>query len=120
MKSSIKLKFGEKELEFVYGLSFLGKFYDDFGKNVSDIIEDYLANPHGMIPTLMYESYKHGLERKGLTLNHTKWEFTDLLEECGGVSSDDSPAVEFIKNFIDSLQLNLPKTDEKKDEVKKK
>ena len=121
MKSSIKLKFNDKELEFVYGLSFLGQFYKDYSKNVNDIVQEFLVNPHGLVPELMYESYKHNLVRQGLSVNHTVWEFSDLLEECGGVSSDDSPSVKFMEVFIESLKLDLPETEDKEvEEVKKK
>ena len=109
MKNSIKIDFKEKELEFFFGLTFLGYFYEKYDLDVSDLSDRLQNKPYSFIPLLMYESYCHNCERNEKNVEYSKFSFSDLLDENGGVSDDEGCASKFLKAFMESIISRLPK-----------
>ena len=100
MRNSIKIDFSGKELEFFFGLSFLGYFYEKYDLDVSDVSNSLRDKPFSFIPKLMFESYFHNCERKEVQQKYNKYTFSDLLDDNGGVSDDKGAAAKFLKAFI--------------------
>lgn len=120
--NKIKLNFSGKELDFFFGLSFLGYLYKDFKWSVSEIGQQLQDSPHFFLPKLMYESYSFALTKKGEKVLLNEDEFIDLLDDNGGLIKDDGCANVFLSYFMKSLGLDvdLPNTEGSNNDVKKK
>ena len=101
MKNRKTIKFGSNEFEFFFGLSFLGEFLEEQKISLNDIDEKLNTNPFKFLPTLMYASYKHNLERNGKNVKLKYYNFVDVLEENGGFNSEQIQ--EFMQAFTKSL-----------------
>jgi len=112
MRNSVKIDFNDKELEFFFGLSFLGYFYDKFDLDVSELSNNLQTKPFSFIPLLMLESYLHNCERNEKKPEYNKFTFADLLDENGGVTDDNGSAAIFLKAFMESIIARLPKSEE--------
>lgn len=112
MRNSVKIDFQGKELEFFFGLSFLGYFYEKYDLDVADLSNNLQTKPFSFIPLLMLESYLHNCERNEKKPEYNKFTFSDLLDENGGVSDDDGAAAKFLKAFMESIIARLPKAEE--------
>lgn len=114
MNSTI-IKFGEREIEFHFGLGFLGELVDSFDLSIAEIGEKATANPHKYEPIIMYCSAVYALNRKGIKPDFTQYDFVDWIEEAGGLFSE--PCQTFNKAFADSMHKDVPvqeQTDKKK------
>ena len=121
MKNSILIDFEGKELEFFYGLSFLGEFMSSESMDIQEVVNSITEDPYVFIPKLMYKSYLHNCTRKDVTpVIKKQFELTDLIEQTGHFV-DGSKASEFCVAFIKSIIDSLPKGEqEDSGEVKKK
>lgn len=121
MRNEITIDFKGKKLSFFFGLYFLGYFYDKYNSDVADVYDKLKTKPFSFIPLLMFESYLIDCERKDIKPKLTKIEFTDLVDENGGVSDEDGAAGKFLKVFLDSIIARLPKQDNgSSNDIKKK
>lgn len=122
MKYKIDIKFSEKILTFHFGLSFLGYFYDKYDLDVYSLYEKIQTKAFSFIPLLMFESYKHNLERQGKEVDLTKEDIADLIDENGGLHEEKSSASLFLEAFINSILVRLGQDnkEEKKSDSKKK
>jgi len=119
MKSKIELDFNGTTLEFHFGLSFLGYFYEKHDLDVVSMYNKINDAPFSFIPLLMFESYKHNTERKGETPTLNQMQLTDLIDETGGLHEDSGCAAKFMSAFVASILSRLPSEKDTK-EVKKK
>ncbi len=119
MKTSIELDFNGTVLEFHFGLSFLGYFYEKHDLDVPKLYEKINTSPFSFIPLLMFESYKHGRDRRKENPVVNELELTDLIDETGGLHDDKGCAAKFMEAFIKSILSRLPQTNEVEN-VKKK
>ena len=120
MKSKIKLNFNEKELDFFFGLSFLGEFLKEEDTDLQGIFNSINSEPYTFIPNLMYKSYLHNSKRQGKKADLKPFEMSDLIEETGHFK-DGSESAKFVEPFLQSLIDSLPKAEgENEDDVKKK
>ena len=120
MKSKIKLNFNEKELEFFFGLSFLGEFLKEEETDLQGIFNSINSEPYTFIPNLMYKSYLHNSKRQGKKADLKPFEMSDLIEETGHFK-DGSESAKFVEAFLQSIIDSLPKTEGVEDDgVKKK
>ena len=120
MTSKIKLNFNDKELEFFFGLSFLGEFLKEENIDFQGIFNFINSEPYTFIPNLMYKSYLHNCKRQGIKTDLKSFEMSDLVEESGHFK-DGSESAKFVEAFLQSIIDSLPKDESIKEEgVKKK
>lgn len=120
MTSKIKLNFNGKELDFFFGLSFLGEFLKEESTDLQGIFNSVNSEPYTFIPHLMYKSYLHNCKRQGKSADLKSYEIADLIEETGHFK-DGSESAKFVEPFLQSLIDSLPKAEgENEDDVKKK
>lgn len=118
---SIKLKIGQNEHKFNFGLRFLGELLDEAEMGVEEVVEKLQSNPFKMIPLIMFVSAKYGAksEKKDIGMDYDG--FVDYMDENGGLGQ---PSVkEFITAFVDSLTSGVPNVEEQvvdEEEAKKK
>ena len=121
IQNSIKLDFGSKELEFFFGLSFLGEFLEEEKTDLQGIYSAINTNPYAFVPNLMYKSHVHNCKRKGENCNLKSFEMADLIEESGHFKNG-SESSKFLEVFLQSILDGLQKTETetKKSNSKKK
>lgn len=115
----MKLKINGKDLEFSFGLGFLGELLEETGKGIDEVLVAIDKNPYKFIPTAMYVSCKYAYESKGKEVNFTKFEFFKWIDEDGGLTDKNKSAIDFMKAFSDSLFKDVPKEDEVEGSKKK-
>lgn len=120
MKYKIDVKFSEKILTFHFGLSFLGYFYEKYDLDVYSLYEKIETKAFSFIPLLMFESYKHNLERQGKKIDLTKEEITDLIDENGGLHEEEGSALIFLDAFINSILVRLGRENKEEDKADSK
>lgn len=119
MKNSIILDFKGVELEFFYGLSFLGEFLEKENLDITELNEKITSKSLSFIPKLMFESYLHNCQRKQIKPSITKLKLIDLIEQTN-YFKDDSVAGEFIKAFYKSVFVTFGLEENKTDEPNEK
>ena len=118
--NKITLKINDKELEFSFGLAFLGELIEKTDLSLEDIIAKMNKNPFKMVPMIMFYSASYALERKGKEVDFTRFDISDWIDTSGGIA--DKSVVKFIEAFTLSLTKGVPKEEEaaKKDDSPKK
>lgn len=117
--NSIKLTINKREIEFHFGLYFLGELLDELDLSFDEINIRLNKNPFKFVPRLMYLSAKYAYTRKGEAIDFNEFKLVDWLEEDGGFTN---PNIEnFLNAFTNSLSKDVPKeADEKNVDTKKK
>ena len=106
MANKIKLNFEGKELGFHFGLGFLGELLDNLGFSIDDLQSNIEKNPFKVIPKLMHTSYAYNLKREGKDVVLKLYDFIDLLDSVGGVTSEGVSL--FLTAFTDSMTKDVP------------
>ena len=106
MTNKIKLNFDGKELGFHFGLGFLGELLDNLGFSIDSLQSNIEKNPFKVIPQLMHTSYAYNLTREGKEVDLKLYDFIDLLDSVGGVTSE-SVCV-FLTAFTNSMTKDVP------------
>jgi len=106
MANKIKLNFEGKELGFHFGLGFLGELLDNLGFSIESLQDDLEKNPFKVIPKLMHTSYAYSLKRQGKEVELNFYDFLDLVDNAGGVTSEGCLA--FIDAFGSSMNKDVP------------
>ena len=120
MINKIKLNFKKTELEFFFGLSFLGEFLKEEETDLQGIFNLINSEPYNFIPNLMYKSHLHNCKRQGVKASLNTFEMSDLIEETGHFK-DGSESAKFVEAFLQSVIDSLPKDESVKEaSVKKK
>ena len=73
---------------------------------MSELSTELTENPFRTIPTAMYTAAEAAASRKGQKLDFDQAQFTDWLEESGGLATD--TVDDFLNAFMDSLLKNVP------------
>lgn len=102
----INITFSGREIEFIFGTIFMGEVVEVLDADVSEIHAKMKKNPFKVIPTLMYYSAYFAAESKGQALDLSKNELIALIDNDGGLFSDN--ARRFIEAFTKSIVTNLP------------
>ena len=106
MTNKLKLNFEGKELGFHFGLGFLGELLDNLGFSIDELQTNIEKNPFKVIPKLMHTSYVYNLEREGKDVELKLYDFIDLLDNVGGVTSEGVSL--FLSAFTDSMTKDVP------------
>jgi len=117
----VKIKIADQEIDFAFGLGFLGEALDELNISINDIQDKLTRNPFKIVPSLMYHSAKYAQFRKGKYEEtiFTNEKMIDLIDSGGGVSQ---PGVILcLQAFTNSLIKGVPVDDTPADpEVVKK
>lgn len=121
MQNNINIDFNGKEINFFYGLSFLGEFTKEKGLNIAEIVNKINKESYSFVPELMYASYLHSCKRKKEEPKVTEFELTDLIEQTN-FFKDGSKSSAFLEAFMNSVITSLPIDEEevKEEDAKKK
>ena len=109
-----------KDINFSYGLYFIGKAREKTGKDISEVFTGIQANPHSELVDLMYLSIEVDASLDGKKPPLTKREFVEYIQSSNDLNNDDGFGATFLKELTKSLFENVPKSDEDGKEVKKK
>jgi len=108
----INLNLNGKNLGFHFGLGFMGELLDTLDCSIEQLMEGVQKNPFKYVPRLMLEAHKYDCFRKGEESKYDFVTFIDLLDEQGGVMSEN--VSKFLQAFTDSITKNIPKEPLKK------
>lgn len=103
---SIKLNISNREIEFHFGLGFLGELLDSLDVSIEDLMPNLQKNPFKLLPKIMHDSAVYASLRKDEELGLSLYEFTDLIDEDGGVMSDN--VAKFVEAFTKSMTKDVP------------
>lgn len=106
------LEVNGQELEFSFGLGFLGELLDELDMGIDEVLQGFNTNPYKYIPTAMYMSAKYSKKRKGEDFVD-KYVFFDWIDADGGLTDKNKSAVKFVQEFTASLFKDVPKEDDK-------
>jgi len=106
MTNKVTLNFNGKELGFHFGLGFLGELLDNLDCSIDDLQLNIKNNPFKVIPKLMYTSYVYNLNRQDKEVSLKLYDFIDLLDEVGGVTSESVGL--FLNSFTNSMTKDVP------------
>lgn len=110
--NSLKLTINKREIEFHFGLYFLGELLDELDLSFDDMSIRVQENPFKFIPQLMFFSAKYAYTRKGEVIDFNLFTLIDWIEYDGGFAN---PNMEnFLNAFSSSLTKNVPKDIESK------
>lgn len=115
----MKLKINGKDLEFSFGLGFLGELLEETDKSIDEVLVSMDKNPYKFIPLAMYCSTKFAYEKKGKTIDFDKYTFLEWIEKDGGLTDKNESAIKFMNAFTDSLFKDTPKEEVVEDSKKK-
>lgn len=117
--NKIKLTINKREIEFHFGLYFLGELLDELDMSFDEINERLSKNPFKFVPRLMFLSAKYAYTRKGEVIDFSEYTLVDWLEADGGFTN---PNIEnFLNAFTGSLSKDVPKeTEDENVDAKKK
>ncbi len=115
---SIKLVIAKKEIDFHFGLGFLGELFDKEDTSLEQLIKDIEKNIVKHLPPVMLQSAKYAALRKGEKFDLSLFDIIDLIDDDGGLQS--KATLEFYNAFIQSLTKNVPEEPKKEDDSEKK
>lgn len=100
-KKSTKLKFGGKERTFLFGMGFLGMFFENTSTTMETLEADIKSNPFKVFPELMFWSLAYGYLRTNLKPDFNQYDVADWIDDDGGIDGEN------VKKFMDSLGESL-------------
>ena len=103
---SIKLKISDKEIEFHFGLGFLGELLDTLDLSIEELMNGIQKNPFKFLPKVMHGAASYAAQRKGEELGMELYELIDLIDDDGGVASDNT--AKFLQAFTASMTKDVP------------
>jgi hypothetical protein len=108
--NNLKLTINGKEIEFYFGLGFLGEALDGIDISISELGAKVSENPYLYVPKLMYYSASYGYKRKGQETPFSYFDLLDDIENDGGFSNDNLNT--FLNKLTESMSMNVPKGEE--------
>jgi len=108
--NTIKLRIADKDLEFSFGLAFMGALLEETDLSIDEIVSKMSRNPFRMIPLIMFQSAKYALARKKLDIDFDIADMTDWIDISGGLANEN--VEKFMKEFTLSLTKDVPKDEE--------
>ncbi|MDB4299634.1 hypothetical protein N9928_01135 [bacterium] len=105
--NKVNIVFGDKNVEFRFGIGFMGHLLEALGYSIEDTMTKLQENPFKLIPQLMHESHVYDAYRKGEDSKYTLFDFLDMIDETGGMASSGFAA--FTKAFTESMTKDVPK-----------
>ncbi len=116
----MKLKINGRELEFSFGLGFLGELLEVTGKDMNEVLEALDKNPYKFIPLTMFVSCKYAYEEKGIDIDFNKHTFFKWIDSDGGLTDKNESAIKFMNALTESLFKDVPKEDKVEGNTSKK
>ena len=116
--NAIKLTINKRELDFTFGLGFLGELLEALDMDIENVVVSINKNPFKIIPALMFHSASYAKKRKGQKVDFTLYDLTDWIEEDGGIGNNN--VVDFCNAFNESLMSGVPQEQETTDKAPKK
>ena len=120
--NTIKLTINRRELDFTFGLGFLGELLEELDISIDEVITKSGKNPFKWIPLLMFHSASYSINSNGGEIDFTLKELIKWIEQDkkGGVV-----VTKFTEAFLNSLKdgLTLDEDEEvsgDEEDVKKK
>jgi len=104
--NKVELIFNNTKIGFHFGLGFLGELLENLDCSIEDLQENIRKNPFKVIPVLMHTSYSYNLKRSGKDVLLNSYDFIDLIDNAGGVSSESVSL--FLNAFTDSMTKDVP------------
>ena len=99
--NKIELKIGSKTYIFFFGLGFLGELIEEMNVTLESLMEKINRNPFKYLPLMMFRSIEYGYTRKGQVIDFNQYDFADILQNNGGINSDE--VVSFLEAFTKSI-----------------
>jgi len=109
---NLKLTINSRELEFTFGLGFLGEVLEFLDMSMSELGEKVTKNPYKYIPILVYHSAKYALDLEGKEADFTQKDVIEWIEKDGGINFGNKFYMRFQEKFIESLTKDIPKNEE--------
>jgi len=110
--NSVKLTINKREIEFHFGLYFLGELLEELDISFDEMNIKLNKNPFKFVPQLMYISAKYAYTRKSEVIDFDMFTLVDWIEEDGGFANDNIS--NFLSSFTSSLSKDVPKEDNTK------
>lgn len=104
----MKLTINGKELEFSFGLGFLGELLEETGKDITEVLTSLDKNPYKFIPLAMFVSCKYAYESKGKQLDFDRFKFFEWIDKDGGLTDKNESAIKFMEELTKSLFKDVP------------
>lgn len=111
-----KIKIGNAQFEFHFGLGFFGDLKENQGVGIEQVQKELQENAFKLVPILMLEAAKYSAKRQGKEFNKTVYDFIDALDDDGGITS--GAFIEFMEALTSSMTKDVP--EDKKPQAKKK
>ena len=115
---SIKLKLHDKEIEFHFGLGFLGELLDNLDMPIEELMAGLQKNPFKLLPKIMHGAATYASLRKNEELGLTLYQLTDLIDDDGGIVSEN--VSKFLNAFTNSMSKDVPEEPKKATKGKQK
>lgn len=115
---SIKLVIANKEIEFHFGLGFLGELLDSLDLSIEELMGGLQKNPFKLLPKIMHGAATYASLRKDEELGLSLYQLTDLIDEDGGIVSEN--VSKFLEAFTKSMSKDVPNEPTTKTKGKKK
>ena len=110
-----------KEVNFTFGLYFLGKAQKEFNTDLNGLLQNIAKNPLSDITDLMYYSIKCSAELDEIKPEISKREFVEHLETNSEYAKEDGIIKQWTDKFIESIKGHfLPNDNETEDTESKK
>lgn len=103
-------------LEFHFGIGFLTELIENTGLDLVEIGQKMESGDVSIYPKLMYYSRLYSVQRKRQQPDFDMFDINDLIDENGGVLGQF--VADFSKAFLQSLQKDVPVSDDKKKATK--
>ena len=105
--NKITIELNGKKLGFHFGLGFMGELLESLDCSIDELMKGIQKNPFKFIPKLMFEAHVYDCLRNETENKYTLYTLTDLIDEEGGVMSNN--VSKFLQAFTDSITKNVPK-----------
>lgn len=110
--NKIKLKISDKDIEFHFGLGFLGTLLKDLDISIDELMGSLQKNPFEYLPKIMHCAASYACLRKGEELGLSLYDLIDLIDEDGGIVSENMS--KFLEAFTNSMSKDVPEEPKKK------
>ena len=105
-------------LEFHFGIGFLTELIENTGFDLIEIGQKMDSGDVSIYPKLMYYSRLYSVQRSKKQVDFDLFDINDLIDNNGGITGQF--VLDFSKAFIESLQKNVPVSEDKKKVTPKK
>jgi len=109
--NKIALKINQRELDFTFGLGFLGEALEVLDTDIEGVLLKVNKNPFKTVPILMFQSAKYSLELDGKEVDFTLADMVEWIEKDGALTDKNKSVISFLSSFTNSLLKDIPVND---------